>query len=601
MKLHHFYFRNILNFCFFLLIFSLTLNAQPIEKLYVSPNGSDSNPGTMNEPFKTLEKAQETVREINNNMSKDIVVYLRGGRFQLEETIVFETKDSGTNGYTITYSAYQDEQPIISGGRIIKDWTLWKDGIYKADSEGMEFRQLYVNGKRTVRSRTPEVGQYYRLYYWDEHNRTIKIPAAHIEKWQQFKKIEMIGQLHWAESFMRLASFSLDGDTALVTVQEPERNLVFTRENPPKNDNESFHFENSIEFLNSPGEWYLDTATESVYYMPRQGENMNEVEVIAPHVQTIMKFNGTLGNPVHHIRFEGLSFQHSNFLLPSKQGYLNTQGGFYTIRHLGNNLQYCGRQPAAIYATCIEQIEFEENIFTNLGAGAIDFHYGALKNTINGNVFYDIAGNGILLAKFTEPDEEIHEIYLPADSREICRANTITNNYITRIGQDYVGSIGINCGFPEHTVIDHNEIHNLPYIGISLGWGWLHEETTLKNNRIRFNDLYDCVNLLCDAGAIYTLCPQNGTHIYRNYIHHIKRSEWAVGAPVEGIFFDEGSGGILLEENIMRCEPSPDIRFHNTEEIVCRRNNHYWTELRGIVVSNAGLQEKYKHIKEKVK
>lgn len=133
-----------------------TVHAETQATFYVSPSGSDSNPGTFAQPFATLGKARDEVRAINSDMTGDIYVYLRGGTYTLSDTFELDSSDSGTNGYNIIYKNYADEKPIISGGASITGWSLHDSAktIYKATvPTSFETRQLYVNGVRAVRAK----------------------------------------------------------------------------------------------------------------------------------------------------------------------------------------------------------------------------------------------------------------------------------------------------------------------------------------------------------------------------------------------------------------------------------------------------------------
>ena len=121
---------------------------------YVSPNGSDENPGTVELPFRTIERARDAVREINDDMHGDIVVYLRDGVYEIERTIEFNEQDSGTNGYRVIYQAYPGENPIISGGTRVTGWEHHEGNIYKAQLDrDTKLRALYVDGQRAVMAR----------------------------------------------------------------------------------------------------------------------------------------------------------------------------------------------------------------------------------------------------------------------------------------------------------------------------------------------------------------------------------------------------------------------------------------------------------------
>ena len=146
---------------------------------YVSPSGSDSNPGSAAKPFATIEKARNTIRDLT--MNQDITVYLYGGRYQLASTVVFNEQDSGRNGCTITYRAVAGERPVLSGGRSVTGWTHEGGGIYRAAVPRLDFRQTTVNGKRAVRARepdgsgTPSQGDYDRLVRWEDSKRRLVV------------------------------------------------------------------------------------------------------------------------------------------------------------------------------------------------------------------------------------------------------------------------------------------------------------------------------------------------------------------------------------------------------------------------------------------
>jgi hypothetical protein len=87
--------------------------------LYVSPTGDDANPGTITSPLKTLDRARLVVRANKGSMGADIHVYLRAGRYELAAPLVFDAGDSGTNESYINYMAYDGEQPVVSGGKMV--------------------------------------------------------------------------------------------------------------------------------------------------------------------------------------------------------------------------------------------------------------------------------------------------------------------------------------------------------------------------------------------------------------------------------------------------------------------------------------------------
>ncbi len=130
-----------------------TASAEVMKTFYVSPKGEDSNTGTRQQPFATLQRARDAVRQINGNMTGDVVVILGGGTYSISEPIVFDQRDAATGGHTIVYRGAEGETPVISGGRTIGPWRADVDGCWKASTDLDDFRQLYVDGKRAPRSR----------------------------------------------------------------------------------------------------------------------------------------------------------------------------------------------------------------------------------------------------------------------------------------------------------------------------------------------------------------------------------------------------------------------------------------------------------------
>ncbi|MCI0494221.1 right-handed parallel beta-helix repeat-containing protein [candidate division KSB1 bacterium] len=561
----------------------------------MSPDGNDKNPGTIKKPFATIEAARNAVRNLDDKTKQDIIVFLRGGRYELKNTVLFDHRDSGRNGYRIVYKAFQDERPIISGGREVKNWTPVENGLFKAHVD-IEFRQFYVNGRRAIRARTPNSDEYYRLKFWNKRNREIIIDKNLIQDWKNFDQIEMIVHMHWAEAILPLASYEQFGDYAYVAVQKPERDLAFRRMYPIKSENEAFHFENALEFLDQPGEWYHDKSTNELYYLPRPGEKMTTAEAIIPQLETLVKIKGTLDEPVHHLTFEGVTFSHSGWILPRDTGMLNCQAGHYSVKVEPNNVQYFARPPAAVYVAVAHHLKFENNELSKLGSTALDFHYGTHDDLIVGNIFYDISGTGIMLAKFSEADIKHTHLYNPEDQREICKNDTISNNVITKIGQDYPGCCGIACGFPQGVVIEHNELFDMPYTGISVGWGWTDADNAMRDNQIRYNHIHHVLKLLCDGGGIYTLSKQPNSSIKENYIHDIYRSQWAVGSQVNGIFLDEGTNGYTLDHNVFENIQEEQIRHNRTSTIILIKN--YTKDQQ--VIENSGLKGEYKKIKTRI-
>ena len=247
-------------------------------EFYVAPNGNDAHPGTKAEPFATLERARDAVRHINRDMQEDMVVVLRGGTYRLNDTLVFEPEDSGTGGHNVIYRAHADETPIFSGGRPVIGWQQDEKGRWKAPAPFDDFRQLYVNGIRaTLRSGrdaggTDTVGR-----------RRLHDHGGHHGRLETSRRRGVLLRLRVGPHAVQSAGHSGEGGNAVITMRQPQFTYAKTKEGVNIASHvDEVYIENSLELLDEPGEWYLDRAARMVYYLPKPGEDMTEVPVVAP-------------------------------------------------------------------------------------------------------------------------------------------------------------------------------------------------------------------------------------------------------------------------------------------------------------------------------
>ncbi|MER5510844.1 RICIN domain-containing protein [Streptomyces sp. NPDC002766] len=590
-------------------VFAAVLPATPAyaatTNFYVDPvNGSDSNSGTSTAAaFKTIQAAQDAVRSVNANMSDDIVVNLRGGTYSLTSPVSFGTSDSGTNGHTVVYQAYNGETPVISGGKAITGWTAATNGEYKASVGSLNFRQLYVNGVRATRARYPDLGTDFQLDGSDKTNKLLKVLSSQVSNWNNLSQVEMMLETQWGESYLRLKSISSANGTANVSIQDHEAGILFQRPNPNLANGSPLHFENAHEFLNEPGEFYVDTAAQTVYYKPRPGEDMSTATVQAPTLPTLFDIKGTsLDSPAHDLRFSGLTFTQTTWMEATNNGYLNAQGGNYNISANTSNQQYVGRPPAGVQAADADRLSFTGNTFTQMGASALDLSHGVHDSTVTGNLISDIAGNGIMVGKFSDPTVEYHTVYNPPtspageDAREVVKNVTVKNNLITRIGEDYLGTAGIDAGFVNSTTIDHNDISDTPWAAISLGWGWQSATNAEGNNSISYNRIGNVMNRLCDSAGIYHLSNDPGTVINGNYIHDVVRGPAACTSAVSGIYLDEGSNNMTVSNNVL-SHTDESVHQNNNGTNVTLTNN---TTSGDSVIKASGLESAYQGLATKL-
>ena len=606
-------------FATFCLVGSLGF-AQEQATFYVAPTGSDSNPGTEAAPFKTITKAQKAVREINGTMTGDIVMYLREGTYQLNSTVNFDERDGGKDGHYVRYKAYKGENPLITGGKPITGWTIHDEAnnIWKAEGVDGLFRQMYVNGKKAIRARFPNLKSngdhnFFRLNKVDSAGSAFLLNNSDIGEtnWKNQNKIEIHLMIAWAESILRLDSIQGRGNVSRYVPQQPERGKLFRRKypmlgtafmsDPPKQ--QVYYLENAYEFIDAPGEWYLDETTGTVYYKAREGENMGTANVVAPNINTLFSILGKdTKTKVGYMEFDGLHFAHSNYLRPSEEGFLDLQAGMFNIEvmeengRLGSNKFLLWRPDAGFRVENAHHMKIRNCTFTQMAANGLDMVSGTNDDLVEGNVFYEIGANGIMLGKFSQDSlTEIHIPYNPTDKDEISTRDTLRYNLITNVTNEHQGAVGIGAGYPRYVVIENNEVSYTNYSGISVGYGWTKSETAMTNNKINKNNIHHISRLLCDSGPIYTLSNQGtGSEIKENYLHDYGASEWS-DYWVLPIYLDEGSSGFTVENNSYKNSPS-GVGQNQPGQFTQRNNGGYIES----VAAAAGLQGEFKNLADKI-
>lgn len=587
---------------------------------YVAPNGSDSNKGTEEAPFKTITQAQKAVRAINGTMTGDISVILRGGTYQLPATVNFTEADGGKDGHYVRYKAYTNETPLVTGGIPVSGWTIHdeKNNIWKVEGVDARFRQLYVNGKKAIRARFPNLKDngdhnFFRLNKVDSTGSAFLLNSNDIKSadWKNPKKIEIHLMIAWAESILRLDKITQQGNTFKFEPQDPERSKLFRRKypmlgtafmsNPPKQ--QVYYLENAYEFIDQPGEWYLDESTNTLYYKAREGEVMGTANVVAPRVNTLFSILGKdTKNKVGYMSFEGITFAHTNYLRPSEEGFLDLQAGMFNIEvmaengRLGSNKFLLWRPDAGFRIENAHHMKIRNCTFTQMAATGLDMVSGTNDDVVEGSVFYEIGANGIMLGKFSQDSTtEIHIPYNPTDKEEISTRDTIRYNLITNVTNEHQGAVGIAAGYPRYVVIENNEVSYTNYSGISVGYGWTKQQTAMTNNHINKNNIHHISRLLCDSGPIYTLSNQGtGSEIKENYLHDYAASEWS-DYWVLPIYLDEGSSGFAVENNSYKNAPS-GVGRNAPGEFTEKNNNGFIAS----VAEAAGLQGEFKNIGDRI-
>jgi hypothetical protein len=510
---------------------ALPINANA-QTIFAAPSGSGL--ACTSERPCSLIGARDRVRTMNAAMKSDITVSLASGVYRLQNTFVLTPRDSGTNGFDVVYKAGGPGTTVISGGRAVTGWVLGKDGIARARlPKGLRFRQVYVGDIRAVRARTPNTGVSTDLNWnRDEMTVTFGTPVYHMAS---LDGVELVASRHWQQHRLRLSSVIRDASGKQTVTLDPVQAYVsFNAMGDTIGENQAYYLENAREFLDSPGEWFHERETNTLLYRPLPHQRINDV--VVPVLQTLALLQGGPDRPVHNLRFENLSFEHAGWNAPSDEGFVQVQATWRAT------LDGFGYMPGAVEVRGIgaNHIKFTGNKFSHLGADGLSFYKATHDNTIIGNTLSDISGQGIAI----DADPSRFDFTGPG-SRDFI----ITDNVVSNVGVDYTGSVGIFAGYVANARIEHNELFDLPYTGISVGWGWTPQDNPSRNNVIRANDIHDVMKDHDDGAAIYLLSKQPGTVISENYIHAIRRAAHVGSYPVAAIYLDNGASQIVVRDN----------------------------------------------------
>lgn len=595
-------------------------------EIWISPKGSDFNDGTRQFPKATLTSALRQAREWrrteDNRIQGGITIYMEGGTYAFYEPVFIRPEDSGTKESPTIIRSVGDEKVILSGGISIKGWKkqgkVWVADVPVFNGRPLDFRQLWVNGKKAVRARDVEdFEKMNRICSVDEKNEILYVPAVSICRLidnkgnLKAKYAEMVLHQMWCVANLRIRSVEVQGDSAAIRFHQPESRIQFEHPWPrpmvtTDGHNSAFYLTNARELQDVPGEWYHDIDARKVYYYPREGEKMQEAEVIVPAVETLVRVEGTLDRPVCHIRFEKITFSYTTWMRPSEKGHVPLQAGMYLtdgyridpkmqrnyLNHPLDNQGWLGRPAAAVRVVAARQIDFERCRFEHLGSTGLDYEEAVQGGVVRGCLFRDIAGNGLLVGSFSPAAHETHLPYNPADRREVCTQQQINNCYFTEIGNEDWGCLAIAAGYVGDVNIEHNEISEVPYSGISLGWGWTQTVNCMRNNRVHANLIHHYAKHMYDVAGIYTLGSQPKSYVTENCVHSIYKPGY-VHDPNHWFYLytDEGSSFITVRDNWTEGEKY--LQNANGPGNVWENNG---PKVDSVIRERAGLEAGYKDL-----
>lgn len=527
-------------------------------QLFVATNGNDSWSGTLPQPndegtdgpLATLAGARDAIRARRAAAEQtvgSVTVTVHGGTYRLDTPLVLEPEDSGTPEAPVVYAAVDGERPVLSGGQVITGFEqrgpLWETVVPQVKEGQWYFHQLFVDGQRRRRARSPNDG-YFRIAEQlpgppDAQGKAIArdrfvFHAGDVAPWDRLRDVNVVLMHSWETSIHPLQS--VDPEQRIVQFSAPLKEwwCIGYWEKAQR-----YYVENARELLDAPGEWYLNRDTGVLSYWPMPGESLGETEVVAPHLTELVRL---AGNPdeerfVEHVRLEGLTLHHSDWVLDPK-GNSSTQAAVEV--------------PAAVTADGALNCGVIGCEVAHVGTYGIWFRRGCKDCSIQRNRLYDLGAGGVRVGEDRMAEQDVAE-----SSR-----NLVDNNHIFDGGHVYPAGVGIWVAQSSHNRISHNDIHDLLYSGLSIGWNWGLERNRTHHNIIEYNHVHNLVHgVLSDAGLIYTLGVSPGSVIRNNVFHDI----WPYSTPPFGwgIYLDAQCGSYLVEGNLVYNTHSGGLMFNN--------------------------------------
>ncbi|MDQ1288256.1 MAG: hypothetical protein QG622_1821 [Actinomycetota bacterium] len=550
--------------------------------IYVSTSGSGTS-CSASAPC-SLATAQTTVRSLADGGQGDISVQLADGVYRLQAPLRLTSADSGTGGHRVIWQAAPAAHPVLSGARQVTGWSrvdaklnIWQASV----GTGVDTRQLYVDGLPATRART-EVNR-------SDFTATasgLKInngALGYLNNVANAGRVEVETVNSWTDRYATVKSLSGN----FLTMRQPGWNNnhfgydTFTkpfRAGP-------MYLENAYEFLDSPGEWYLNPGTGVLSYIPRSGQDLAAADVELPLLESLVNIGGTYDAPAQDISFSGITFSGTSWLRPSgDEGFADQQTGAYLEGDwpwptFGSCTSGCAQfeatrprwsqMPAAVQVSAASGITFAGDRFVNLGQNALGIGndanahasgvgLGTSAVTVSDSLFmWDAAG--AIVAGGVRADA-----HHPSDPRMINRGLTISRNTVHDIGNDYRGITSFLPTYVTDAVISHNEVYNMPYSGIAAGYGWGANDaggsneyadrglynyqprystaTTATNNQITGNYVHDIMQQMNDGGCVYALSANPNAVISGNYC--LRTNNYF------GLYFDEGSRYFTATGNV---------------------------------------------------
>jgi hypothetical protein len=539
------------------------------KEYYVSPSGKDNNPGTLAQPFRTISRARDAVRRFriqNPGFADTVAVVLRGGRYYIQAPLLLAAEDGGTPSSPTVYASFPGEHAVVSGGAEVRGW---KSGT--VDGKHILFalfpgkgrpnaavRELWVNDIRRTPARFPNSG-YLRVESspdvtekteWQDGQMSFVPQAGQIPAGMDFRGSEIIVMDRWVESHLPVKRY------------DPAKNLFsFTRRSVFRLEKDDpFYVINARSALDSVGEWYHDVRRGVLYYMPAENESAASIDAIVPIQTQLVQVRGDFkaGHYVEHLIIRDIEFSHTTWHFPN---------GETDARHAdaGGFVQAATGVPAAIEWEGVRFSALQRCVLSHLGTYGIALTEGCSENRIGECEMHDLGAGGMKIGMKT----------ISISERSRTADNLVINNHIHDGGRIFHSAIGVWVGQSPRNRFVHNHIHDFYYSGFSIGWTWGYGPADAAGTIVEMNHVHHIGVLrngdgpiLSDLGGIYTLGNHRGSVIRNNVFHDISARVYGGW----GIYLDEGTTGLVAENNVVYRTIHGGFHQHYGKENIVRNN-----------------------------
>jgi hypothetical protein len=541
--------------------------AAPLDDILVSPAAGDdvAGDGTALRPFASLHRAQLAARAALQTAAAsggggDLTVRIAGGRYELTEPLVFDERDQHAApsphrvswvGPSLDAQTAGEEAARVLCGTVLSGWQHAWGGVYKVRL-GRRVWNLAENGRQSNPARHPNtnpgagMGQLNGSsstagFSWNEGALPANISAFGLANTTVLMASGF--DYYWTEAW-RVGSYNLTARTASFAAATPlfpgDCTVLGNQCSGTVRPGPHFYLQGSVGLIDEPGEFAMDAAGEWLYYWPRSGLPIEDLEIVAPISRRPVQIVGqSHASPVRGLTFRGLEFVASD---------QDPEGVWYLF-----NPARCNDTPkrfrnGLIFTENATDIVIEHCKISAAGNAAIWLNLASSHVTIRGNLIEDSAFCGIYAHGFWLGDPEsmykgnktraadtyvnhhhvidsnaIHNVgRLNAGAAGVwlhaSGENRVTRNYINRSPRNGVGTFGIHFD----QVVQENPNGIFEFKGEdSLTFETQFELAHAKYNEISFNELSNVVRDSCDPGAIESYGIGKGHNVSFNAVHDI--------------------------------------------------------------------------------